>query len=616
RRGRCLRQPALAARLRLRRRDRHPPDPALPRRAGPRLGPGPDRRVRQDRLLHRDADQGLRLRPRPLRRSRGSGRHRRARGRPRAGTAASPDQGPAPLLRRAALHSAVLSGGARLPASLHDRVRLQECSIAVAADRGRALHARFPGAGCRAEACAVRLLRRLRRRDERSCTVLRRAPAEGRARAAPGAPGVDGGLDRAHAGDRGQGAPSQEARQPRVEGRRLHRRRRSDGWQRRPDVARRRWHRGPGLHRHEGAGGGAVHARPALCAGAQGRAWRVDRRRDAAEGCLVLRGRKCCKWATSEPAARRSRHADGRRVGRGHGLALRAHDQGRHGWRRGARAGDACGHRLPRRQVVAGGVEARQGREAQRLVARRLGCPCCHRGRPADDGRCQDSGGGTLSTMSDLTEATRKAYQLRDPQEAMEIVHRTGPVSGFGLHADLTDTVRAQAELHRIFGTGGALQKGVSDIRALWLSSLASSYSLLNDAQAGAIVSAWKQAFGEDLDALPPDQVYKGNGRNVGDSASLLGVLMEVVTKASDSSKPYGNVTYADPGWQKDGKARYPLDSEQHIRAAWSYINQAKNAALYTAAQLGKIKAKIKAAMQKIGADVAGKSGAGDDGTA
>src|SRR5581483_7615543 len=99
--------------------------------------------------------------------------------------------------------------------------------------------------------------------------------------------------------------------------------------------------------------------------------------------------------------------------------------------------------------------------------------------------------GGTLSTMSDLTEATRKAYQLRDPQEAMEIVHRTGPVSGFGLHADLTDTVRAQAELHRIFGTGGALQKGVSDIRALWLSSLASSYSLLNDAQAGAIVSAW-----------------------------------------------------------------------------------------------------------------------------
>jgi hypothetical protein len=74
--------------------------------------------------------------------------------------------------------------------------------------------------------------------------------------------------------------------------------------------------------------------------------------------------------------------------------------------------------------------------------------------------------------------------------------------------------------------------------------------------------------------------------------------------KTFASKKPYGNVTYADPGYQKDGKSRYPIDTEEHIRAAWSYINQKENAAKYTPDQLSKVKAKIKAAMKRIGAEV------------
>jgi HK97 family phage major capsid protein len=66
-----------------------------------------------------------------------------------------------------------------------------------------------------------------------------------------------------------------------------------------------------------------------------------------------------------------------------------------------------------------------------------------------------------------------------------------------------------------------------------------------------------------------------------------------------DAKKPYGDVTYADPGYQKDGKKRYPLDSEDHCKAAWSYINMPKNAAKYTPEQLAKIKGKIKAALKK-----------------
>src|SRR5438132_5285219 len=73
---------------------------------------------------------------------------------------------------------------------------------------------------------------------------------------------------------------------------------------------------------------------------------------------------------------------------------------------------------------------------------------------------------------------------------------------------------------------------------------------------------------------------------------------------AATTTKPYGDVAYADPGYQKDGKKRYPLDSEEHCHAAWSYINVAKNAAKYTADQLSKVKAKIQAALKKYGATI------------
>jgi len=75
-----------------------------------------------------------------------------------------------------------------------------------------------------------------------------------------------------------------------------------------------------------------------------------------------------------------------------------------------------------------------------------------------------------------------------------------------------------------------------------------------------------------------------------------------------DSMQPYGPASqahYADPGYQADGKKRYPLDSEAHCRAAWSYINQQDNAAKYSPEQLAKIKSRIKAAGKKYGIDFA-----------
>lgn len=55
----------------------------------------------------------------------------------------------------------------------------------------------------------------------------------------------------------------------------------------------------------------------------------------------------------------------------------------------------------------------------------------------------------------------------------------------------------------------------------------------------------------------------------------------------------YGNVTYADPTNKK-----YPLDSESHVRSAWSYINMPKNAKKYPDGGAA-IKRKIVAAWKK-----------------
>ena len=58
----------------------------------------------------------------------------------------------------------------------------------------------------------------------------------------------------------------------------------------------------------------------------------------------------------------------------------------------------------------------------------------------------------------------------------------------------------------------------------------------------------------------------------------------------------YDTTEYADPGYQEDGKKRYPIDTEERIRAAWAYIHMPDKARRYTAEQLAHIEARIVAA--------------------
>ena len=70
-------------------------------------------------------------------------------------------------------------------------------------------------------------------------------------------------------------------------------------------------------------------------------------------------------------------------------------------------------------------------------------------------------------------------------------------------------------------------------------------------------------------------------------------VVLEKISKRPDvnpksGADQYGDVEFADPKNHK-----YPIDSEKHIRAAWSYIHMPKNSGKYSAEDAASIKAKI-----------------------
>lgn len=61
-----------------------------------------------------------------------------------------------------------------------------------------------------------------------------------------------------------------------------------------------------------------------------------------------------------------------------------------------------------------------------------------------------------------------------------------------------------------------------------------------------------------------------------------------------EGEKKYGDVEFADPVNNK-----YPIDSPEHVRAAWSYINKQSNASKYDGEEVERIKRRIKAAASK-----------------
>ncbi|WP_420154426.1 DUF6582 domain-containing protein [Siphonobacter sp.] len=61
-----------------------------------------------------------------------------------------------------------------------------------------------------------------------------------------------------------------------------------------------------------------------------------------------------------------------------------------------------------------------------------------------------------------------------------------------------------------------------------------------------------------------------------------------------EGERQYGEVTFADPTNKK-----YPIDTPEHIRAAWSYIHHKDNAAKYDTDEVELIKNRIRRAAEK-----------------
>jgi hypothetical protein len=61
----------------------------------------------------------------------------------------------------------------------------------------------------------------------------------------------------------------------------------------------------------------------------------------------------------------------------------------------------------------------------------------------------------------------------------------------------------------------------------------------------------------------------------------------------------YGDVEFADPVNNK-----YPIDTPEHVRAAWSYINKDENRSKYDAEDASKIEDRIKKAARKHGIEI------------
>lgn len=66
-----------------------------------------------------------------------------------------------------------------------------------------------------------------------------------------------------------------------------------------------------------------------------------------------------------------------------------------------------------------------------------------------------------------------------------------------------------------------------------------------------------------------------------------------------EGEREYGDVKFADPVNNK-----YPIDTDEHIRAAWSYINHKDNAAKYDKDEVETIKDRIMKAAKKHGIEI------------
>lgn len=76
------------------------------------------------------------------------------------------------------------------------------------------------------------------------------------------------------------------------------------------------------------------------------------------------------------------------------------------------------------------------------------------------------------------------------------------------------------------------------------------------------------------------------------------------IDKRDDVNPETGEHKYGDVEFADTTNKKYPIDTPEHIRAAWSYINHKDNAAKYDADEVEIIKERIKRVASKSGVEI------------
>ena len=71
------------------------------------------------------------------------------------------------------------------------------------------------------------------------------------------------------------------------------------------------------------------------------------------------------------------------------------------------------------------------------------------------------------------------------------------------------------------------------------------------------------------------------------------------ISRRDDVSPTEGEHKYGDVDFADRTNKKYPIDTPEHVRAAWSYINHKDNAAKYDSDEVSSIKERIKKAAKK-----------------
>lgn len=80
--------------------------------------------------------------------------------------------------------------------------------------------------------------------------------------------------------------------------------------------------------------------------------------------------------------------------------------------------------------------------------------------------------------------------------------------------------------------------------------------------------------------------------------------MSEKIEKREDVSPERGEHEYGDVEFADPTNKKYPVDTPEHVRAAWSYIHHKDNAAKYSPEDVKQIEERIERAAKKQGVEL------------